>query len=176
MFKHRPDGMIEIGALVYPLSEFVQDEPGYILPTPYIRREYIPGEGRHSLFTPADQRAGPCPWPEGDQYIAKEAQYQAAYAQRLASAAEAEQAAAANLPNWPGFIAAVRDGVFATNWDRVGQMMAKYPLFYAAAEKGVAAAVQSEVLRANTAGDLTQVEYDGIKSAAGTYHIPIVLP
>jgi hypothetical protein len=86
MFLHHPDGFIAIGELHYPLTEFLIDEPAYALPEGLIGRFYEPGV-QHWLTDGSMQHAGPLPWAEGDNYLAKEAGYRAAFEARHAPAA-----------------------------------------------------------------------------------------
>lgn len=83
MFLHHPDGLIAIGGFHYPLAEFLIDEPGYALPQAMTGRCYEPGQ-KHWLTDGAMQHAGPLPWPEGDLYLSREAQYRTAFAARTA--------------------------------------------------------------------------------------------
>jgi hypothetical protein len=78
IFRHHPDGLIYLGNLELPLEFFVSQEPGYSLPAGAIERSYTQGD-RHVLFDRANQWAGEMPWVEGDTYLAKTAQYQAAW-------------------------------------------------------------------------------------------------
>jgi hypothetical protein len=80
-FRHHPDGIIYIDDFSEPLTEFQIDEPEYSLPEGYIGRDYLPGQ-YHILRTGDSTVAGPCPWPEGDAYIARKEQYRAAYEAR----------------------------------------------------------------------------------------------
>lgn len=96
MFQHHPDGVIRIGALVYPLAEFLIDEPTYALPQGAIGRIYEPGD-RNWITDGESQIGGPMPWPEGDAYLANEAKYTAAYALRLNPPPTLTEAQAAKL-------------------------------------------------------------------------------
>ncbi len=85
-FLHHPDGYIKIDDFMYPLSEFLIDEPGYGgLPQGAIGHEYVQGV-RNSVFNsdsilPVDSEQ----WADGDTYISKKSTYQAAYAGRTQS-------------------------------------------------------------------------------------------
>ncbi len=83
IFLHHPDGLIVIGALRYPLPEFLIDEPDYALPDGMLGRVYEPGV-QHWLTDGSMQHAGPLPWPDGDAYLSREAEYRAAFAARTA--------------------------------------------------------------------------------------------
>lgn len=84
MFRHHPDGWLQIGGLVLPLDEFLIEEPGYALPAGMIGRIYDPAAGRHALTDGANQSGGPVPWPEGDGYLANEEAYRTNYETRIA--------------------------------------------------------------------------------------------
>ncbi|GEM_PF-2231386 len=77
-FRHHPDGLIYINELCLPLLFFQQQEPGYVLPEGATGREYVPNI-RHILFDGSSQWADAMPWPEGDGYLAKKAQYQTTF-------------------------------------------------------------------------------------------------
>ena len=78
MFRHHPDGLVYIGALVLPLADFLIEEPAYTLPARMISREYLPGV-KHTLYDGVSQFAGPLPWADGDRYLANELNYKTAY-------------------------------------------------------------------------------------------------
>jgi hypothetical protein len=78
IFRHHPDGIIYIDDFSEPLAEFLVDEPAYSLASPAIGRVYTQGQG-HWLTTGDTVFAGEYPWVEGDTYIARKAEYQAAY-------------------------------------------------------------------------------------------------
>lgn len=82
MFRHHPDGWITLNGFIYPLSEFLIDEPAYALPAGMIAREYVPGQ-YHRVFDGQSQFDGGYPWPDGDLYLSRVAQYRAAYTARL---------------------------------------------------------------------------------------------
>ena len=83
MFLHHPDGFVAIGDLRYSLPEFLIDEPGYALPDGMRGRIYKPGV-QHWLTDGEMQHPGPLPWPEGDLYLSREAEYRAAFEARHA--------------------------------------------------------------------------------------------
>lgn len=73
-FRHHPDGWIYIDEKQIPLSLFLEQEPGYILPEPFIGREYVQGKA-HFLYTKEAQKGGEFPWNLGDLYISRKASY-----------------------------------------------------------------------------------------------------
>ena len=81
MFTHHPDGHIKIGSFTYSLREFLLDEPAYSLPAGTIGRRYIPDQ-EHVLYDGKKEYRQPIPWPDGDAYLAKEAEYRTAHAAR----------------------------------------------------------------------------------------------
>lgn len=94
MFKHH-DGRITVGDFIYPLDEFLIDEPGYPgLPEGMRSRIYDPDNSVSRLFSADSQFDGGDFSALGDSYIAKEATYRAAYAARVAQRAAASAAAA----------------------------------------------------------------------------------
>jgi len=174
MFKHHPDGLIYIGALVYPLTEFLLDEPAYSLPLEppaIIGREYIPGK-QHALFTSDTQLGGVMPWHDGDRYIANEAKYFSNYTQRRKVKNDKNAEAA---PNAPSFLAAVRTNVFANDITRINTAWKLQPMWYPAVKDQDWELVEKVTKAARTANDITQTEYDGIKVAAAAHHIPVTL-
>lgn len=82
-FLHHPDGYIKIDDFLYPVSEFLKDEPTYpTLPQGAIGREYVQGE-RNTIFSADSVLPITEPsWTQGDTYISKKDTYQAAYAAR----------------------------------------------------------------------------------------------
>ena len=98
MFRHHPDGYIQIGNLLYPLAEFMLDEPNYSIPAGMIGRRYVPGD-HHFLFDGTSQYGGDFPWQDGDQYLANEASYTANYNARLSS--KGYFRAGADARGWP---------------------------------------------------------------------------
>jgi hypothetical protein len=90
-FRHHPDGLIYIGSLVYPLEQFLIDEPEYSLPDGIIGREYDP-LNFHRLFNGTSQLDGGMPWADGDEYLSNEAAYRTAYDSRINALPSLEQA------------------------------------------------------------------------------------
>ena len=71
MFREHPDGLIYINNKCLKLEDFLSFEPSY---QSVGCREYKPGE-HHRIFCNGSQTGGEMPWTEGDQYLAKEAEY-----------------------------------------------------------------------------------------------------
>jgi len=181
MFRHHPDGWIMIGALTYPLTEFLQDEPAYSLPLEppgIIGREYIPGK-RHSLFTSNTQLGGEMPWHDGDMYIANEAKYFSKYTQKRKAENDKKTAEyfknEEEAPNALKFLSAVRLTVFANNLTRINTAWKLQPMWYPAVKDQDWELVEKVTKAALAANDITQAEYDGIKAAAAAHHIPMTL-
>ncbi len=71
MFREHPDGLIYINNKCLKLEDFLSFEPAY---QSVKCREYKPGE-YHRIFRDGKQTGGEMPWTEGDQYLAREAEY-----------------------------------------------------------------------------------------------------
>ena len=88
MFVHHSDGYIVIeGSLILPLAFWQIVEPDYTLPTGHIGRIYETGR-KHSLIQNGNAAATPLntSWPQGDGYIARQAEYNSAYQAYLSGA------------------------------------------------------------------------------------------
>ncbi len=96
MFQHR-DNRITINNLTVPLAFFEQQEPDYVLPEGAIGREYTP-DAEHIIFYPAGMMGADLPWVEGDEYLNKFAQYQAAHADYIAPEQPPDEVI--RLPRW----------------------------------------------------------------------------
>lgn len=79
MFQHHPDGWIIINGVMFPLAFFKRMEPDYALADGFIGRTYVPNS-LHVVYTGSSETPLSNEWPEGDNYLAKLAVYQLAFA------------------------------------------------------------------------------------------------
>lgn len=76
-------------------------------------------------------------------------------------------------PDIAGFKAALRSGL---GKNKMRAIMRTYPEALPALDANNWPWLQQAVIDAKAAADLTQTQYDAIKAAATTYHIPVTLP
>ncbi|MBD2076258.1 hypothetical protein H6F86_20725 [Phormidium sp. FACHB-592] len=104
MFRHR-DNQITLDDLTLPLAFWQLQEPGYVLPNGAIGREYTP-DTEHVVIYPVGMMGADLPWTDGDTYLSKVEQYEAAY-----TAYQAEQPPfvdGATFPRWQKLTDALR--------------------------------------------------------------------
>lgn len=77
-FQHHPDNLIYLNDLCLSLEFFQQQEPDYCLLPRATHRLYVPRD-RHLLYSSDNQWSGEVPWDEGDRYLTKIAEYEAAW-------------------------------------------------------------------------------------------------
>lgn len=97
MFQHHSDGVIRVGALSLALDDFLFSEPAYALPDGVAGIEYNPPRRVFAHDGNGNQVALSIPASVLDGYIAKEATYAAAAAQRATDAAAALESAPATV-------------------------------------------------------------------------------
>jgi hypothetical protein len=113
---HKTDGWIAIAnndaEVMYPYVWWITQEPSYTLTSPYVYREYIKTL-HHRVFTDTDQFEAPdgFPWANGDIYIAKKNDYDAAYAAYITVPVTLEQAKAIKFSELFTQLIEVREGM-----------------------------------------------------------------